>query len=196
MRDEVLLAWAMGGTPLPPQHGAPVRLVMPGWYGMAHVKWLREVEVLERPFDGYQNAVAYRLQDGPDDPGQPVTRIRPRALLVPPGWPDFLSRTRFLHPGRHLLEGRAWSGGAPVRSVAVSVDGGSRWAPTDLAPAGPHPWAWRRWTWEWMAAPGSYEVCVRAEASDGAIQPLHPAWNRQGMAGNSVQRVPVTVLDG
>src|SRR5919107_617025 len=97
VRPEVLLVWAMNGVPLPPQHGAPLRLLVPGWYGMAHVEWLTPGEVLDRPFDGFQNAVAYRLKVGAGDPGEPVTRIAPRALLTPPGWPDFMTRERFLH---------------------------------------------------------------------------------------------------
>src|SRR5215217_5083674 len=86
MGEDVLLAYEMNGSPLPPQHGAPVRLVAPGWYGMAQVKWLREITVLEQPFDGFQNVVAYRLKQADED-GEPVTRIRPRALLQPPGFP-------------------------------------------------------------------------------------------------------------
>jgi sulfane dehydrogenase subunit SoxC len=194
LREDVVLAWAMNGAPLPPQHGFPVRLVVPGWYGMAHVKWLTSVEVLGRAFDGYQNAVAYRLAgEDPDDPGEPVTRIRPRALLVPPGFPDFLSRVRVVRPGRCLLEGRAWSGRAPVSLVEVSTDGGSTWAEADLDPPDPrHPYAWRRFTHAWDAEPGSYELRARAFDDEGG-QPLEQPWNRQGMANNLAQRVGVVV---
>src|SRR5512133_1002534 len=120
LRGEVLLAYEMNGAPLPPQHGFPLRLVVPGWYGMTNVKWLRAVTVLAEPFTGFQNAVAYRFKEGPDDPGEPVTRIRPRALMVPPGYPDFMSRTRFVPAGEHRILGRAWSGLAPVTRVEVS----------------------------------------------------------------------------
>jgi DMSO/TMAO reductase YedYZ molybdopterin-dependent catalytic subunit len=194
LRPDVLLAWDMNGGPLPPQHGAPLRLVVPGWYGMAHVKWLTRIEVLERPFDGFQNAVAYRLKTEPGDPGAPVDRIRPRALLAPPGWPDFMTRERFLRPGPVVLQGRAWSGRAPVTDVEVSTDGGLTWTPADLAPPDPaHPYAWRSWTVPWTATPGRYELVVRA-GDAGGRQPLEQEWNRQGMANNLVQRVPVTVL--
>ncbi len=125
--EDVLLAYEMNGAPLPVQHGYPVRLIVPGWYGMAHVKWLRAVTVLAERFTGFQNAVAYRFKADADDGGQPVTRIRPRALLVPPGYPDFMSRNRFLPAGEHELVGRAWSGYAPVTGVDVSTDGGATW---------------------------------------------------------------------
>ncbi len=195
LRPDVLLAWEMGGSPLPPQHGAPVRLVVPGWYGMAQVKWLTRIEVLEEPFEGFQNAVAYRLKTDPGDPGTPVERIRPRALVAPPGWPDFMTRERFLRAGPVRLCGRAWSGRAPVARVEVSTDGGRAWTDAELAPADPaHPYAWRAWTADWTASPGRCELLARATDEAGDTQPLEQEWNRQGMANNLVQRVPVTVL--
>jgi sulfane dehydrogenase subunit SoxC len=109
MNDNVLLAYEMNGVPLPPQHGAPLRLIVPGWYGMAHVKWLRRITVIPQSFDGFQMR-AYRLRDTPDEPGTPLTRIEPRALLIPPGFPDFMSRRRFVESGVVKIEGRAWSG--------------------------------------------------------------------------------------
>lgn len=71
--DDVLLVYEMNGAPLPPQHGAPVRLIAPGWYGMAHVKWLRDIEVVRKQFTGFQNTTAYRLKQDADEPGEPVT---------------------------------------------------------------------------------------------------------------------------
>ncbi|NHC14167.1 sulfite oxidase [Motilibacter deserti] len=190
---ELLLAYEMNGVPLPPQHGAPVRLVAPGWYGMASVKWLREITVLEEPFDGFQNTVAYRLKQSADEPGEPVTRIRPRALLQPPGFPDFMTRTRLVDTGRHVLTGRAWSGMAPVSGVEVSTDGGATWAAASLGPSAGR-WAWRSWSYEWEAAePGAAVLCCRATDEAGNVQPVEQPWNRQGMASNLVQRVPVVV---
>ncbi|RBY82057.1 sulfite oxidase [Geodermatophilus sp. TF02-6] len=195
VRPEVLLAWAVNGAPLPPQHGAPLRLLVPGWYGMAHVKWLTRIEVLDRPFRGFQNAVAYRLKVHAAQSGEPVTRIAPRALVAPPGWPDFMTRERFLRAGPVALSGRAWSGRAPVTRVEVSTDGAATWTTADLAPADPaHPCAWRAWTLAWTPEPGSHELVVRATDADGGTQPTEQVWNRQGMANNLVQRVPVTVL--
>ncbi|MDP9849142.1 sulfite oxidase [Streptosporangium lutulentum] len=196
LRADVLLAYEMNGAPLPVQHGAPVRLVVPGWYGMAHVKWLREITVIDRPFDGYQQVVAYRLGNTPDGPGDPVTRIEPRALLIPPGFPDFMSRARFVKAGQVVLEGRAWSGWAPVTGVEVSTDGGEHWSAARLEDAQASPWAWRGWSWTWDATPGRYELSVRATDADGRTQPLEQPWNRGGFASNLVQRVPVAVIDG
>jgi len=193
MAPDVLLVDEMNGAPLPPQHGAPLRLVVPGWYGMAQVKWLTRITVLDRPFDGFQNAVAYRLKQG-DEGGDPVTRIQPRALMVPPGFPDFMSRVRIVDAGPHRLAGRAWSGVAPVARVEVSTDGGGTWQDAGLGPAG-GPWAWRSWTFDWTAEPGSTELCCRATDRLGTAQPVDQPWNRQGMANNMAQRVPVFVRE-
>jgi DMSO/TMAO reductase YedYZ molybdopterin-dependent catalytic subunit len=196
LRAEVLLVWAMNGAPLPPQHGAPLRLLVPGWYGMAQVKWLTRIDVLDRAFTGYQNETAYRIAVDSDDPGEPVTRIRPRALIQPPGWPDYMTRERFLRAGEVVLTGRAWSGRGPVTRVEVSTDGGAGWADAELVPADPgQPWAWRFWSMPWHARPGRVELLARATDATGDVQPTEQRWNRQGMANNLVQRVPVTVLD-
>src|SRR4051794_19884848 len=195
LRPDPLLVWGMNGMPPPPQHGAPLRLIIPGWYGMAQVKWLQRIEVLPRPFDGFQNATAYRIKVDAHTDGEPITRIRPRALLAPPGWPDFMTRERFVRPGAVTVAGRAWSGRAAVARVEVSTDGGATWADAVLAPADPdHPYAWRAWSHEWTASPGRAELLARATDETGDVQPVEQEWNRQGMANNLVQRVPVTVL--
>jgi DMSO/TMAO reductase YedYZ molybdopterin-dependent catalytic subunit len=192
---EVLVAYEMNGGPLPPQHGHPVRLVVPGWYGMAHVKWLREIRVTDTPFTGFQQAVAYRLRQDAGDKGEPVTRIAPRALLIPPGFPDFMSRTRVVRPGVVALEGRAWSGRAPVTGVEVSTDEGRSWYAADLDGGGDHRWAWRPWRFAWTATPGPHVLSARATDAEGHTQPLDQPWNRGGFANNLVQRVPVLCLD-
>jgi DMSO/TMAO reductase YedYZ molybdopterin-dependent catalytic subunit len=193
MREEVLLAYEMNGAPLPPQHGAPLRLVVPGWYGMAQVKWLRAITVVDTPFTGFQNAVAYRLRQQPDDPGEPVTRMEPRALVRPPGYPDFMSRARGLAAGRCRLDGRAWSGYGPVTSVEVTTDGGASWGTATLAADDGPPWAWRQWWYGWDATPGRHTLSARATDATGRTQPTTPPWNRGGFANNLVQRVEVLV---
>jgi len=191
-RDDVLLAFGMNGTPLPPQHGFPLRLIVPGWYGMTSVKWLRSITVVDRPFEGYQMTHAYRLRQTEDEPGTPLSRIQPRSLMEPPGIPDFLTRERFVAAGPCTLQGRAWSGWGPVERVEVSTDGRSTWADAELGPA-TGPSAWRPWSLVWEAAPGEYELCCRATDSAGNVQPLEAIWNVGGYANNSVQRVQVTV---
>ena len=190
-RPDVLLAYSINGLPLPPQHGYPVRLLVPGWYGMTSVKWLRKVTAMAEPFEGFQMD-AYRLRQHPDDEGVPVTRIEPRALMVPPGFPDFFERTRTVDAGRVRLEGRAWSGWAPIARVEISADGAETWADAQLGVhLGAH--GWTRWWFDWDAVPGEYELVVRATDEAANVQPVNPRWNHHGLANNAVQRVSVTV---
>ena len=190
--EGILVAYEMNGQPLPPQHGAPARLVVPGWYGMASVKWLSDIEVRDEPYDGFHNLVAYRIRQAEGEVGTPVTRIEPRALLVPPGFPDFASRVRIVHPGRHLLEGRAWSGWGPVTRVEVSADNGSTWWDARVeAPDASH--AWQRFVAEWSPAPGGHLLRVRAHDTSGRCQPMTPVWNRGGFSNNADLAIRVVV---
>jgi DMSO/TMAO reductase YedYZ molybdopterin-dependent catalytic subunit len=190
MRPEVLLAYEMNGRPLEPERGAPVRLLVPGWYGMASVKWLTRIAAVTEPFQGSQQAIAYRYQQHKEDPGAGVRRIRVRALMVPPGYPDFLTRRRTVEAGEVVLRGRAWSGGGRVERVEVGVDGA--WEDAALEPPLGE-FAWRGWRYLWRAAPGEHVLSCRATDAGGNTQPLEQPWNYQGMGNNLVQTVPVTV---
>jgi DMSO/TMAO reductase YedYZ molybdopterin-dependent catalytic subunit len=193
MREDVLLAYEMNGRPLLPQHGFPVRLVVPGWYGMTHVKWLSRITVLTEPFEGYQQVRGYRLRADPDETGEPVTRIRPRSLMVPPGIPEFETRRRVVDAGTCIVRGRAWSGSAAIARVELSDDDGRTWWEAELGEAPVDPFAWRSWSFEWLASPGERVLCCRATDATGATQPLEPSWNVGGYVNNAVQRVPVLV---
>jgi sulfane dehydrogenase subunit SoxC len=192
LREEVLLAWAVNGQPLPPQHGFPLRLVVPGWYGMTHVKWLRSIEVVAEPFQGYQHVRAYRIMSSPEDPGSPVTRMLPRALIEPPGIPEFLPRVRHVRPGPCTVRGRGWSGWGPVERVDVSTDGGLSWSAAALGDA-PSPYAWRAWSFGWDATPGEHVLAARATDSTGREQPAEEPWNVKGYSNNAPHRIPVVV---
>jgi sulfane dehydrogenase subunit SoxC len=187
---EILLAYAMNGRPLEPQHGAPVRLIVPGWYGMASVKWITAIEAVGEPFTGYQQARSYNIRQVTEDVGERVTRIAVRALMVPPGRPDFPTLARVVEAGDVPIIGRAWSGEAPVTRVEVAVDG--RWSDARLdEPVGP--FAWRRWSFEWRAEPGAGRLSCRATDANGRTQPLEQAWNLGGYCNNMVQTVELTV---
>ena len=189
-RPEVMLVWAMDGAPLAPQHGFPLRLLVPGWYGMTSVKWLTSIEAVAEPYQGYQQTVAYQYARDADDPGEPASRMRVRALMIPPGIPEYLTRRRYVDAGSVPLRGRAWSGSAAVTRVEVGVDG--VWA--DAALAAPiDDFAWHGWAFEWQATPGDHELSCRATDATGAVQPLEPPWNYRGLGNNAVQRVAVTV---
>lgn len=187
---DLLVATSMNGAPLPPQHGYPVRLVVPGWYGMASVKWLREIRVVDHEFAGFQHQ-AYRLRQEAGEEGVPVTRIEPRALLVPPGFPDFMSRARVVDAGPVVLSGRAWSGWGPVERVEVSTDDGATWAEAELE-TDHGAYAWRGFRAAWKAMPGRASLRARATDATGRVQPTGPVWNRGGFSNNA--SLPIDVL--
>ena len=192
MRPEVLLAYEMNGRPLEPQHGFPVRLLVPGWYGMTSVKWLRTIEVVTQPFDGFQQAEAYRMQPDADTDGPRVERMEPRALMIPPGITDYPYRRRAVEAGGVVVRGRAWSGRGAVERVEVGIDGA--WKDAALEdPVGE--FAWRGWTFAWEATPGEHVLACRATDATGTTQPESQPWNAQGMSNNLIQTVAVTVVE-
>lgn len=194
-REEALLVYAINGQDLPPQHGYPLRLIVPGWYGMTNVKWLRSITAVDHPFEGYQQSHAYRMRFAAEERGSALERIRPRALMAPPGIPDFFTRHRSVAAGLVTLQGRAWSGFAPIVSVEVTANGGESWHETRLEPQ-PDRYAWVGWTSQWEAMPGEYLLGCRATDGDGnrqPLEPLEPEWNLGGYACNAVHYLKVVV---
>lgn len=190
---DVMLVWEMNGAPLLPQHGAPLRIVVPGWYGMASVKWLARIEALTDRFQGFQQIQTYRFRSHEDDPGEPVSRMRVRALMKPPGVPDWFTRQRWLEAGRVRVEGRAWSGaGVPIARVEVRL-GGEDWHEAELAGRRDR-YAWTRWYIDWDATPGAHDLACRATDAEGNVQPIDAPFNLGGFANNAVQKVRVHVV--
>ena len=160
MRDEVMLVYGMNGAPLEPQHGFPLRLLVPGWYGMTSVKWLSRIEAIDEPFDGYQQMRTYRYVQSPDEAGNPVDLIRVRSLMAPPGVPDFLTRTRLVEAGSQRVVGKAWAGRLDVTRVEFSGDGGETWSDAELGPQ-VGDFAWRSWSANGMRLPeNTYSASV------------------------------------
>src|SRR5262245_43046773 len=161
---------------------------------MTSVKWLKRITVVGEPFDGYQHRRSYRMRVDEDEEGTPVERIQVRALMIPPGIPDFATRERTVRAGECAIEGRAWSGEAEVAGVELSDDGGATWADAELLPETLGRYAWRAWRFSWPATTGERELCCRARDAAGNVQPLEAPWNLGGYANNAVQRVRVTVV--
>lgn len=190
MQEDVLLVHAMNGQPLLPQHGFPLRLIVPGWYGMASVKWLTRIEALAVPYDGYEQVQSYIYKTSAADPGIPVSHIRVKSLMVPPGIPDWYTQARLVDAGRVTVYGRAWSGnGAPIAKVEVGVDG--TWSQAVLDPPAAK-YAWRGWHFEWDATRGEHELACRATDVNGQTQPSSAAFDRGGFGNNAVHTVQVT----
>jgi DMSO/TMAO reductase YedYZ molybdopterin-dependent catalytic subunit len=175
----VLVAWEMNGRPIPPRFGGPLRLVVPGWYGMASVKWLARIEAIDEPFHGEFQTRKYVYE-----PGDPVTLMRPKAAFDP--------LPRAVRAGSPVpISGLAWSGCAVAR-VEVTAD--CTWHEARLVgPALRH--AWRRFEARWTPArPGLYRLRCRAFDELGASQPDEPRWNELGYGANGVEEHLVEVL--
>ncbi len=190
-RPEVLLAWGMNGEPLPAVHGAPVRLVVPGYIGARSVKWLERIEVRSEPWHGYFQHVAYRLlpEDGTPGPGagMPLGLVALNADVLTPADGETVA------PGPVEVRGYAFAGGErSVERVDVSLDGGARWSQAELLEDLGR-WAWRHWRITLELAPGDHEILVRAWDSSAATQPEDEAalWNPKGYANNARPRVRV-----
>jgi DMSO/TMAO reductase YedYZ molybdopterin-dependent catalytic subunit len=174
LHADTLLAFRMNGEPLEPAHGHPLRLFVPGWYGVASVKWLTRIEVLDRPFRGYFQTVKYTRQrrgvNGPET--EVVGPMAPKSELVRPRPGEVLG------PGRNRLFGVAWAGEEPVARVEISADDGRTWNRADLiGPQAPYSWTLWEYLWE-AAAPGDYDVLVRAVSASGKAQPMeHDPFN-------------------
>lgn len=188
MKPDILLAWEMNGQPLSPDHGFPLRLVVPGWYGMASVKWLMEIKVVEEPFEGFfQNEhYVYAEEEGTEE-GGPVRQIRVRSLILKP--------ETGMEFERKLIEltGIAYSGQGEILKVELSFDAGISWETAKLEEASSIFTA-QKWSFSWEPdAPGVYNLLSRATDSVGNTQPIEQRWNRLGYGNNGVQEVIITI---
>jgi sulfite oxidase len=193
-RHEVLLAWAMNGEPLEPVHGAPVRVVVPGYIGARSVKWVERIEVREHPWQGYFQQVVYRLLPEDATPshgaGMPLGLVALNADVLSPA--DHAT----VPAGPVEVRGYAFAGGERhVARVDVSRDGGASWAQAELLDD-LGPWAWRHWRITVDLAPGEHELTVRAWDSSAATQPEDEAalWNPKGYVNNARPRIRVRAI--
>lgn len=186
MDRDTLIALRMNGEPIPAEHGAPIRLIVPGWYGMASVKWLERIEALEDPFRGYYQAVRYVYDQGDGTPPTPVGMMRVRSLITAP------LDGETVHRGALILRGKAWSGDGGVVRVQISVDGSTVSPDATLsAPLSLH--AWRSWEFRWDSTPGRHVLRSYASDAKGNRQPAVGRWNLHGYGNNAAHAVAVTV---
>jgi DMSO/TMAO reductase YedYZ molybdopterin-dependent catalytic subunit len=178
---EILIAYEMNGEPLSPDHGAPFRLVVPGWYGMASVKWLARLRLLERKFEGFFQVNRYVIGD------RPLREIAARALIT---WPHDGER---LAARPFVARGYAWSGGGDLARVEISADGGKSWRDAALGGALTR-YAWRQWDASVAPRAGRPLVLLaRAVTTDGATQPLNEVRNALGYANNAARPLRIEI---
>lgn len=185
LQADAILAIAMNGEPLNTMHGAPARLIVPGWYGMASVKWVTSIDAVRTPFVGYFQQQRYVY----DEPSGvvPVTRMRVKSIITSPADNG--------RAGREIVvRGWAWSGYGSITRVEVGLDGGNSWCDATIGtPDSPH--AWTPWECVMQAARiGRVSLRSRATDSTGATQPDAIIWNRLGYGNNAVRTIIVDVV--
>lgn len=195
-RPEVLLAWAMNNEPLPAVHGAPLRVVVPGYIGARSVKWLERIELRSEPWAGYFQRVVYRLLAADEVPapdrGIALGLIALNSAILAP------DDGATVAAGPVTVSGYAFAGGdRSVQRVDVSTDHGHSWAQADLLQDLGR-WAWRQWQITLSLEPGDHEIVVRAWDSSAATQPEDEAalWNPKGYVNNARPRIRVRAVAG
>lgn len=187
---ECILALAMNDEPLPQKHGFPLRLIVPGWYGMAQVKWLTAITATDLPFKGPWQAVDYVYVTDEDDYASavPVTEMKVNSIIT---WPF---TGQLVKLGTHVVKGIAWSGAGPVTSTQVSTDGGITWQGAQITNPEHTTATWTFWQFPWMVErPGRYVIMVRAEDAGGNRQTFQSQWNAKGYGNNGIHSIDVTV---
>ena len=176
----ILIAYLMNGEPLGPDHGAPMRLIVPHWYAVASVKWLKRIDILTQPFIGEFQTGHYMYQ-WPDREPEPVSLMRVRARITDP------APGSTIPAGTYTVRGKAWSGSGPIARVDVSLTGEGDWQPATVEPpAGPA--QWQDWSFVWEASgAGRHTLRARATDAEGNVQPDVPPWNRLGYGNNAIE---------
>jgi sulfite oxidase len=195
LASDVLIAWAMNGEPLAPEHGAPLRLVVPGYAGVRSVKWLTRIEVRERPSDAPIQAKDYKLfpasvREGEADwdRGLTIEEMPLNAAICSP------VDSAHVGAGVCSIAGYAVAFGRSVSRVEVSVNGGTDWVQADLTAEPDAPWSWTQWQIMVDLSPGLHVLVVRAVDSAGQMQPERPEaiWNFAGYLSTAWHRITVT----
>ena len=194
LNDDTLIATHLNGAPLPKHNGFPARALTPGWIGAASCKWLTEIKVLDKEFEGNFMSPGYRMPNQPVKPGEavkledthPATALNVKSAISNPA--DGSSVHSHVQ-----IQGVAWAGEADVTKVEISVDGGSSWLPAQLGKDKAR-FAWRMFSLQWKVPnPGDYVIMSRATDSQGRTQPAAPVWNPSGYLNNAIDQVRIHV---
>ena len=180
MDENTLLAYEMNGEPLSPDHGAPFRIIVPHWYAVASVKWLKRIDVLTEPYTG-EFQTGHYMYEWPDRPHESVDLMRVRARITDP------APASTINVGTRTVRGKAWSGAGPVTRVDVSLTGEGDWHAAQLEPP-KGPYQWQDWSFDWEATDvGRHTLRARATDAAGNVQPEVPPWNRLGYGNNAIE---------
>ncbi|MCO1603348.1 sulfite oxidase [Desulfosporosinus nitroreducens] len=190
LHPDTLIAYELNGKPIPFKHGYPLRLIVPQWYAMASIKWVKRIVVIDHLFKGPFQEIDYNYYPYKDsDKGKtPVAQINVSSIIQQP------QSYSILDNGKHVVEGIAWTGTGVIIEVEVSTDGGESWHKAILGQEQSHLYSWTFWKYDWkVSSKGEYLIMSRARDSFGNIQPFKAKWNRKGYGYNAVYTVKVKV---
>lgn len=191
LHPDTIIAYSLNDNPITYKHGYPLRLIVPKWYAMASVKWLKRVTVVDKPFTGPYQELDYHYfpNEDNDEDGAPVTVMKVNSIIQQP-----LPQSN-LDKGTHLIYGIAWTGEGIIEKVEISFDKGQSWQKTKLRQDMSEPYSWATWSYIWdVTREGKYNILVRATDSTGREQPMDVAWNRLGYGFNGVSRLNIQIM--
>jgi len=192
---DTLIATKMNGAPLTKHHGFPARALVPGWIGAASCKWITEIKLLDKPFEGNFMSPGYRLPNQPVKPGDTVkpedthsvTALDVKSVIATPA-NDAILKSKSV-----TVTGAAWAGEAEISKVEISTDAGVTWQPATLG-TDRAKYAWRIWSYRWKPLkPGAYTILSRATDTKGRTQPSSAVWNPSGYLYNAYDEVNIHV---
>ena len=190
LHPDTIIAYEYNGEPISFKHGYPLRLIVPNWYAMASVKWLRSITVIPYKFQGpFQTDDYVYYPDKEEAPNvRPVTTINVNSVIQQP------LNYQILAADVHIIDGIAWTGQGKIVKVEISFDEGRSWSEVNLYNQGQHPYSWAFWSYTWRVdKKGEYTIMSRAYDSDGRAQPNVPEWNKKGYGYNAVYSINVKI---
>ncbi|MCL7747524.1 sulfite oxidase [Halalkalibacter alkaliphilus] len=186
---DTIIAYEYNSQPIPFKHGYPLRLIVPNWYGMASVKWIKQISLISSEFKGPYQSIDYVYYPNKenDTDSFPVTIMNVNSTIQEP------VHMEILNTGTHVIKGIAWTGAGEVSKVEVSTDHGDTWLEAEIEPTY-RSYGWVSWTYEWSVYdPGEYTIMSKSTDTLGRTQPLKPFWNRKGYGYNAIDKVEVKI---
>ncbi|KAB2333083.1 sulfite oxidase [Cytobacillus depressus] len=190
LHPDTLIAFEYNQQPIPFKHGFPLRLVVPQWYGMASVKWIKQITIINSHFSGPFQSIDYVYYPNKEnnEGAFPVTTINVNSTIQQPRDMDILNR------GNHIIKGIAWTGEGYITKVEISTDNGQTWTNAKMDNRDSGQYGWVLWSYEWAAGKsGEYVILSRATDSTNRIQPSEPFWNRKGYGYNAMDKIKVKI---
>jgi DMSO/TMAO reductase YedYZ molybdopterin-dependent catalytic subunit len=190
LHPDTIIAYEFNRQPIPFKHGYPLRLIVPQWYAMASVKWIKQIRVIDSHFKGPFQSIDYLYYPHKenDKDAFPVTTINVNSTIQNP------LDLEILNTGKHVIKGIAWTGKGVITKVEISTDHGHSWSKATVNISNNTGYGWVSWSYEWIVLEkGEYTIISRATDSDNRIQPSAPLWNRKGYGYNAMDNIKVNV---